>query len=188
VAEAQEADNRRGRRGARILSRPSLERTLGDLSLDTGGTLSKLQGRKDRLLAEAQEGSGERTPRQQEREEGNGERASNSGSLLTRGASTAGAAELGSTPFRPSQRVLEPSAAPGGAAVNIRLGHADGNGADDDARPLLEPVVTARYPATDHPDRMLTPLLPQFCHPHGVDALAGTSVRRCWRRRRGASR
>ena len=34
--------------------------------------------------------------------------------------------------------------------------------------------MTARYPATDRPGQPLTPLLPHFCRPGGVDALAAT--------------
>jgi hypothetical protein len=33
---------------------------------------------------------------------------------------------------------------------------------------FLEPVITARYPLTDRPNRPLNPTLPQFCHPQGT--------------------
>ena len=36
---------------------------------------------------------------------------------------------------------------------------------------LLEPVISARYPANDRPGRPLNPKLPQFCHPKGADVL-----------------
>ena len=40
---------------------------------------------------------------------------------------------------------------------------------------LLEPKITARYPAHDHPDRPLNPRLPQFCHPEGTELIRPTS-------------
>jgi hypothetical protein len=39
---------------------------------------------------------------------------------------------------------------------------------------LLEPVITARYPANDHEDQPLNPRLPQFCHPEGTDFIHPT--------------
>jgi len=42
---------------------------------------------------------------------------------------------------------------------------------DDTADYLLEPVITARYPATDHEDQPLNPRLPQFCHPEGTELI-----------------
>ncbi|KAL7555194.1 hypothetical protein ACHAWF_018944 [Thalassiosira exigua] len=70
----------------------------------------------------------------------------------------------------------DPTATPGGASDNIRIGH---NGechgrafSDDDLEDcVLEPVVTGQYPPVDRPDQPLNPMLPQFCHPQGIDAL-----------------
>lgn len=46
---------------------------------------------------------------------------------------------------------------------------------DDDTEDyLLEPVITARYPAKDHEDQPLNPRLPQFCHPEGTDLIQPT--------------
>lgn len=51
--------------------------------------------------------------------------------------------------------------------------HAPGSkSVDDDTEDyLLEPVITARYPANDHEDQPLNPRLPQFCHPEGTDLI-----------------
>lgn len=45
---------------------------------------------------------------------------------------------------------------------------------DDTGDYLLEPVITARYPAKDHEDQPLNPRLPQFCHPEGTDLIQPT--------------
>jgi hypothetical protein len=45
---------------------------------------------------------------------------------------------------------------------------------DDTGDYLLEPVITARYPAIDHEDQPLNPRLPQFCHPEGTDLIQPT--------------
>ena len=69
------------------------------------------------------------------------------------------------------------TAAPRGASENIRTGgHGievgnDGEYNDDIDDCVLEAVITARYPPADRPDQPLTPMLPQFCHPQGADAI-----------------
>jgi hypothetical protein len=40
---------------------------------------------------------------------------------------------------------------------------------------VLEPVITARYPATDRPTHPLNPKLPQFCHPEGSEYIYPTT-------------
>lgn len=66
-----------------------------------------------------------------------------------------------------------------------RTGHgadgADGDGApQDDAvgNTLLEPRITARYPAADHEDQPLNVRIPQFCHPEGTDLIRPTTAYR----------
>jgi hypothetical protein len=69
---------------------------------------------------------------------------------------------------------LKPSNA---MAFNIpQDNHAPGcKSVDDDTEDyLLEPVITARYPAKDHEDQPLNPRLPQFCHPEGTDLIQPT--------------
>lgn len=41
---------------------------------------------------------------------------------------------------------------------------------------VLEPVITARYPAEDRPTHQLNPKLPQFCHPEGSEFIYPTTV------------
>jgi len=61
----------------------------------------------------------------------------------------------------------------GGPSENIRMGFEyefrDRSFNDDIDDCVLEPVITAQYPQVDHPDQPLNPMLPQFCHPHGVE-------------------
>ena len=52
----------------------------------------------------------------------------------------------------------------------IEVGN-DGEYNDDIDDCVLEAVITARYPPADRPDQPLTPMLPQFCHPQGADAI-----------------
>jgi hypothetical protein len=69
---------------------------------------------------------------------------------------------------------LKPST---GLAFNIpQDNHAPGSKSiDDDTEDyLLEPVITARYPAKDHEDQPLNPRLPQFCHPEGTELIQPT--------------
>ena len=40
---------------------------------------------------------------------------------------------------------------------------------------VLEPVITARYPAKDRPKHPLNPKLPQFCHPEGSEYIFPTT-------------
>ncbi|KAL7520493.1 hypothetical protein ACHAWX_005255 [Stephanocyclus meneghinianus] len=40
---------------------------------------------------------------------------------------------------------------------------------------VLEPVITARYPAEDRPQHPLNPKLPQFCHPEGSEFIYPTT-------------
>lgn len=63
-----------------------------------------------------------------------------------------------------------------GASENIRMDDPysaatntsrDFNDDIDDC--ILEPVITAQYPPVNHPDNPLNPMIPQFCHPHGVE-------------------
>jgi hypothetical protein len=46
---------------------------------------------------------------------------------------------------------------------------------EEDDGYILEPVITARYPAIDRPNQPLNPSLPQFCHPQGTDVLRASS-------------
>lgn len=40
---------------------------------------------------------------------------------------------------------------------------------------VLEPVITARYPAKDRPKHPLNPKLPQFCHPEASEYIYPTT-------------
>lgn len=40
---------------------------------------------------------------------------------------------------------------------------------------VLQPVITARYPAKDRPTHPLNPQLPQFCHPEGSEYIYPTT-------------
>ncbi len=53
-----------------------------------------------------------------------------------------------------------------GASENIRIGLEQDDSVDDF---VLEPVITAKYPAVDHSDQPLNPMIPKFCHPQGSD-------------------
>ena len=46
---------------------------------------------------------------------------------------------------------------------------------NDDNDSSFRPVVTARYPPTDHSDHPLNPLLPQFCFPAGTTVVPSTT-------------
>ena len=62
--------------------------------------------------------------------------------------------------------------------------HADGGDGDapqdddDVGNTLLEPRITARYPAQDHEDQPLNVRIPQFCHPEGTDLIRPTTAYR----------
>jgi hypothetical protein len=58
-----------------------------------------------------------------------------------------------------------------GASENIRIGLEQDVGVDDF---VLEPVITAKYPAVDHSDQPLNPMIPKFCHPQGSDVIVPT--------------
>ena len=58
-------------------------------------------------------------------------------------------------------------------------GDGDGTPQDDDVgNTLLEPRITARYPAKDHEDQPLNVRIPQFCHPEGTELIRPTTAYR----------